>query len=85
MSLYPLPDKLSEELEQRASALNTSADELLAQAVEHFLWQLRFKELLDSVHANTKFFSYDEVQADITAARMEVREIKRGSDSHSSA
>jgi hypothetical protein len=84
MSLYPLPDKLSEELEQRASAMNTPADQLLAQAVEHFLWQLRFKELLDTVHANTKSFAYDDVQDDITAARMEVREIKRASTSHSS-
>lgn len=78
MAILNVPEGLYKRLVERAQALRTSLDVLAAQAIERYLWQTEFDELLTKVHSRVHNIPDQEIEADITAASEEVHQLRRG-------
>jgi hypothetical protein len=63
--VHQTPDSLAEELLQRSLASNPEQ------------WQREFESLIERVQERSSRFSSDEIEADITAASQEVKELRR--------
>jgi len=70
-------------LRQRALQIRSSPDALANEALRQYLsleeqaWHQAFEKLIARVQARTAKFSSEEIEADITAASDEVRELRR--------
>ncbi len=70
-------------LRQRAQQAQTSPDAFANDALRQYLnseeraWQHALEALIARVQARTACFSSEEIEADITAAAAEVRELRR--------
>jgi len=70
-------------LRQRAQQIQSSPDALANEALRQYLsleeqaWHQAFEKLIARVQARTAKFSSEEIEADITAASDEVRELRR--------
>lgn len=70
-------------LRQRAQQAKSSPDQIVDEALyayfsrEEQTWQRAFEGLIATVQARTRPFSSAEIEADITAAADEVRELHR--------
>ncbi|MFB0535112.1 MAG: hypothetical protein ACETWR_09035 [Anaerolineae bacterium] len=82
-SVITLPSQLYERLTLRSRQLNRTPEEVLADLVQQYLsesddrWQAEFQALLARVQARTAAFSSDEIEADITLAAAEAKELRR--------
>lgn len=70
-------------LRQRAQQVQTSPDALANEALRQYLsleelaWRQALESLIARVQARTARFSSEEIEADITAASDQVRELRR--------
>lgn len=70
-------------LRQRAQQSKSSPDKIADEALRTYFsreeqaWQRAFESLITKVHARTMPFSPAEIEADITTAADEVRELRR--------
>lgn len=70
-------------LRQRARQARSSPDKIVDEALRTYFgreeqtWQRAFDDLIAKVQARTMPFSSAEIEADITAAADEVRELRR--------
>jgi len=80
VSVYPDVYSL---LRQRAQQAHTSPDALANEALRQYLgleeqtWQQALESLIARIQARTAEFSSEEIEADITAAAAEVKELRR--------
>jgi hypothetical protein len=71
-------------LRQRARQAKVAPETLADDALRRYLhleepgWRYAFDALLARVQANSEQFSSEEIEADITAAAEEVKELRRG-------
>jgi len=78
-----LPYQLYERLAIKGRQLERTPEEVVIDLVQQYLsepnrsWQDEFLALLACVHARTAAFSSDEIEADITHAATEARELRR--------
>lgn len=83
-SVVTLPNQLYERLLRKSQQLACPPDQVVADLVEQYLdesadrWPDELQALLARVQARTAAFSSDEIEADITAAAAEARELRRG-------
>jgi len=80
MAIIQVPESLYTRIVERARALKTMPDVLAVQALQQYLWQAEFDQLLDGIDARVRHVSPAEIEADITAAAEEARE-QRHADS----
>ena len=70
-------------LRQRAQQTGTSPDKVVEEVLRVYFgreepaWQRAVESLIAKVQARTSHFESDEIEADITAAADEVRELRR--------
>lgn len=78
-----LPNRLYIDLVQHSEKLERTPDELVMELVRQYLdenevaWQARFQALLKRIHQQTESFSEDEIEADITLAAQEAKDLRR--------
>jgi predicted DNA-binding protein len=78
-----LPSQLYERLEQKSQQLHQTPERVVAELVQRYLsesddrWQAEVLELLSRVHSGTSAFSSAEIEADITSAAAEAKEVRR--------
>ena len=77
-----LPTPLYERLAQKSRQLKRTPESVAADLLQRYLesddrWQAEFRALIARVHARTAAFSSDEIEADITLAAAEAREVRR--------
>ncbi|MFL5800508.1 MAG: hypothetical protein ACJ8CR_02065 [Roseiflexaceae bacterium] len=83
-----LPTEVYSLLRERAQQEHTSPDVLAELAVRRYLssaeqdWRAAFDALLAEVHTRTAAFDPDDIEADITAAAEEVKELRRARRAH---
>jgi len=83
-SVITLPRQLYERLLHKSQQLACPPDQVVVDLVEQYLdeptdrWPAELQALLDRVQARTADFPSDEIEADISAAAAEVRELRRG-------
>ena len=76
-------------LRERAEQSKTSPDSLAESVLRDYFnreeeqWREAFEALIAKVHARTAEFTAEEIEADITAAAIEVREQRRADQSSS--
>ena len=75
--MLPIPEQLYQQLQKRATALNTTPDLVLAQAIESYLSWVAFDEMLARMHMQNSHFSAKEVEADVNAELVEYRTEQR--------
>jgi hypothetical protein len=74
---------LYERLTLKSRQLKRTPEEVVTALVQQYLsepddrWQAEFQALLARVQARTAVFSSDEIEADITLAAAEVKELRR--------
>jgi len=70
-------------LRQQAQQARTSPDQLAETVLREHLsheertWREAFETLIARVHARTAWFTSEEIEADITVAAIEARELRR--------
>jgi predicted transcriptional regulator len=78
-----VPNDLYEQLHQRAVQIQRSPDQLATEALRRYLnataqpWEQRLQQVLTSQHARPDHPLPAEIEADITAAAAEARELRR--------
>lgn len=78
-----LPNRLYTDLVQHSEKLERTPDELVMELVRQYLdeneaaWRARFQALLKRIHQQTEPFSEAEIEADITLAAQEAKELRR--------
>jgi hypothetical protein len=78
-----VPNDLYEQLHQRAVQLQRSPDQFATEALRRYLnataqpWEQRLQQVLTSQHARPDHPLPAEIEADITAAAAEARELRR--------
>jgi len=83
MHSVSLPPDLYQLLEQRAQRSHVSPDALAEEALRHYFnqeeqnWQQAFTSLIGKVQSRAVNFSAEEIEADTSAATMEVEEMRR--------
>lgn len=83
-SVVTLPPHLYERLLRKSRQLDRPPDQVVADLVERYLdepadrWPAELEALLTRIQARTAAFTSDEIEADITAAAAEAREMRRG-------
>jgi len=82
-SVVTLPAHLYERLTLKSQQLKCTPDDVVADLVRRYLsesgdsWQAEFEALLARVHTRVAAFSSDEIEADITLAAAEAKEVRR--------
>jgi len=82
-SIITLPSQLYEHLALKSKRLRRTPEEVVTDLVRRYLgepddrWLAEFQALLARVQARTAAFSSDEIEADITLAAAEARELRR--------
>lgn len=82
-SVITLPHQLYERLALKSQQFKRTPDDVVTDLVKRYLnefddrWQAEFQALLARVQARTAAFSSDEIEADITLAAAEARELRR--------
>ncbi|MBL7065192.1 MAG: hypothetical protein ISS49_13445 [Anaerolineae bacterium] len=82
-SVITLPSQLYEHLALKSQRLRRTPEEVVTDLVRRYLggpddrWLAEFQALLARVQARTAAFSSDEIEADITLAAAEARELRR--------
>lgn len=78
-----VPNELYELLQQRAAQLQRSPEQLAAEALRRSLspgdraWETRLQQLLAETHERPDLPAPEEIEADISAAAAEARELRR--------
>jgi predicted DNA-binding protein len=78
-----LPNRLYADLVQHSEKLERTPDQLVMELIQQFLdeneatWRTRFQALLKRIHQQTESFSPEEIEADITLAAQETKELRR--------
>ena len=81
-SVITLPSQLYEHLALKSQQLRRTPEEVVTDLVRRYLgepddrWLAEFQALLARVQARTAAFSSDEIEADITLAAAEARELR---------
>jgi delta 1-pyrroline-5-carboxylate dehydrogenase len=82
-AVISLPHQLYERLAQKSQQLNRTPEAVVTDLVQTFLneadeqWQAEFQALIAQVQARTAVHPADEIEADITVAAAEARELRR--------
>jgi len=82
-NMIELPTDIYELLRHRATQLQQSPEQLAVEALRRFLiteksdWSLRLQQLLVEVYQRPGLPASEEIEADITAAAAETRELRR--------
>lgn len=82
-TVITLPNRLYERLVLKSRQLKRAPEEIVTDLVRRYLgepdgrWQAEFQALIARVQARTAAFSSDEVEADITSAAAEARDLRR--------
>ncbi|MBK9053770.1 MAG: hypothetical protein IPL78_23555 [Chloroflexi bacterium] len=78
-----LPNRLYTDLVQHSEKLERTPDQLVMELIQQFLdkneatWRIRFQALLQRIQQQTEPFSPEEIEADITLAAQEAKELRR--------
>jgi len=78
-----LPTSLYERLVQKSRQLERTPENVVADLLQHYLgeaderWQAELQALLTRIQARAAAFPSDEIEADITLASAEARELRR--------
>lgn len=78
-----LPQQLYERLTGQSRRLKRTPEDVVVTLVQRYLsqvdtqWQTEFQSLLTRIHSRTAAFPSAEIEADITLAAAEARELRR--------
>jgi len=82
-SAVSLPHQLYQRLVRKSQRLHRTPEEVVTDLVRQYVsesddrWRADFQTLIDRVQARSAAFSSTEIEADVTAAAAEARELRR--------